>query len=123
VAKILFVEDDNFIREAVSQTMEEWGYHVIVARDVEEALGLLASTKDIDALVTDITLGKSTEGGYELSHSAVQQFPSLHVIYTSGSVSSRDHVSRSVRDSQFIQKPYREENLRRIVDALFAVSV
>ena len=122
MAKILFVEDDDFVREAISQMIEEWGYQVVVASDVEEALRVLAATKDVDALITDIMLGASTLGGYELSHRATEQFPSLRVIYTSGTPPNQNHADRSVPGSTFIQKPYREANLRSAVDALFTVS-
>lgn len=122
MAKILFVEDDDFIRESVSQIIEEWGYTVLVAGDVDEALAVLESSQDIDALITDLTLKRANYGGYELSRRAVEQRPSMRVLYTSGNARNQHDIHRSVPGAQFIQKPYREENLRRIVDALFAVS-
>ena len=121
MAKILFVEDDDFIREAISQMIEEWGYQVLVAHDVEGALAVLEAEQDVDALITDIMLGTSSQGGYELAQRATEQFPSLHVIYTSGTARNQNHIEKSVRGSTFIQKPYREENLRSAVDALLAV--
>ena len=123
MANILFVEDDDFIRKAVSEMIEEWGHKVVSVGDVEEALGVLASTTDIDVLITDVTLKTSTFGGYEISHRAIEKLPLLQVIYTSGSGRNQNDIHRSVRGSQFIQKPYREERLRNAVDALFAVSV
>ena len=121
--KILFVEDDDFIREAVSQMIRDWGYEVFVASDVGEALEVLRSSENIDALVTDINLKSATHGGYELSRRATEQRPSLRVLYTSGTARNQNHVYRAVRGSQFIQKPYREESLRNAIDTLLAVSV
>ena len=121
--KILFVEDDDFIREAVSQMIGDWGYEVFVASDVGEAVEVLKSSENIEALITDLTLKTATRGGYELSHRAIEQRPLLHVIYTSGSARSQIDKYQSVRGAQFIQKPYQEESLRSVVDALFAVSV
>ena len=121
--KMLFVEDDDFIREAVSQMIRDWGYEVFVASDVGEALEVLRSSENIDALVTDINLKSATHGGYELSRRATEQRPSLRVLYTSGTARNQNHVYRAVRGSQFIQKPYREESLRNAIDTLLAVSV
>ena len=121
--KMLFVEDDDFIREAVSQMIRDWGYEVFVASDVGEALEVLRSSENIDALVTDINLKSATHGGYELSRRATEQRPSLRVLYTSGTARNQNHVYRAVRGSQFIQKPYREENLRNAIETLLAVSV
>ena len=121
--KILYVEDDDFIREAVSQMIRDWGYEVFVASDVGEALEVLRSSENIDALVTDINLKSATHGGYELSRRATEQRPSLRVLYTSGTARNQNHVYRAVRGSQFIQKPYREESLRNAIDTLLAVSV
>ena len=123
MAKILYVEDDDFIREAVCQMIGDWGYHVLMASDVGEALAVLESSQNIDALITDITLKTATHGGYELSRRATEQRPSLRVLYTSGTARNQNHSYRAVRGSQFIQKPYREESLRSAVDALLAASV
>ena len=121
--KILYVEDDDFIREAVSQMIEDWGYDVLAASDVGEALAVLESSQNIDALITDIALKTATHGGYELSRRATEKRPSLRVLYTSGTARNQNHAYRAVRGSQFIQKPYREESLRNAVDTLLAVSV
>ena len=122
MSNILFVEDDDFIRENVSQMIEDWGYRVLVAGDVDEALAMLGLSHDVDALITDLTLKTATHGGYELARRAFEQRPSLRVLYTSGNARNQHDIHRSVPGAQFIQKPYREENLRRTVDALFAVS-
>ena len=121
--KILFVEDDDFIREAVSQMIRDWGNEVFVASDVGEALEVLRSSENIDALITDINLKTATHGGYELSRRATEQQPSLRVLYTSGTARNQNHIYLAVRGSQFIQKPYREDCLRNAIETLLAVSV
>ena len=121
--RILYVEDDDFIREAVSQMIGDWGYDVLAASDIGEALALLESSPNIEALITDITLKTATHGGYDLSRRATEQRPSLRVLYTSGTARNQNHNYRAVRGSQFIQKPYREESLRNAIDTLWAASI
>ena len=94
MAKILFVEDDDFIREAISQMIEEWGHQVLVAHDVEGALVVLKAEQDVDVLITDIMLGTLSLGGYELAQRAYEKYPSLRVIYTSGTARHQKHVKR-----------------------------
>ena len=121
--KILFVEDDYFIREDVFEMIRGWGYDVLAASDVAEALAVLEASQKIDVLVTDIALKKAQHGGYEISHRATEQQPWLRVLYTSGTARNQNHIDQAVRGSLFIQKPYREESLRNAIDTLLATSV
>ena len=50
--KILTVEDDNIIREGISEYLSEFGYTVIQAKDGREALSEFNS--DINLVILDI---------------------------------------------------------------------
>ena len=52
--KILTVEDDNIIREGISEYLSEFGYTVIQAKDGREALSKFNS--DINLVILDIQL-------------------------------------------------------------------
>jgi CheY-like chemotaxis protein len=43
VAVILIVEDDVFIRELAEMSVRDWGHHILLASDVDEALLILRS--------------------------------------------------------------------------------
>ena len=52
--KILIVEDDNMIREGLSEYLSEFGYTVIQAKDGRESLSKFNS--DINLVILDIQI-------------------------------------------------------------------
>lgn len=122
MAVILFVEDDALIRVCTELMIKDWGHTTLTARDVDEALAHLESSQHIDALVTDIRLRTAVNGGYELAYQAIQLRPKLRVLYATGDFITDTIKALFVEGAHFIQKPYTEEQLRRSVDELLAVS-
>src|SRR5664279_212970 len=84
VAVILIVEDDVFIREIAEMMIQDWGHQTLAASDVDEALILLRSPQNIDALFTDIYLKALVHGGCELAHQAIALRTRLRVLCTTG---------------------------------------
>jgi CheY-like chemotaxis protein len=84
MAAILIVEDDAFIRDDAEMMIQDWGHNTLLASDVDEALSLLRSSQQIDALFTDIYLKRAVLGGYELAHQAIKLRLNLRVLYTTG---------------------------------------
>jgi DNA-binding NtrC family response regulator len=111
MAVVLIVEDEKFIRESAEWTIRDLGHDTLVAGDVAEALAHLRVTQPIDALFVDIRLDKAALGGYEVANQAVQFWPGLRVLYTSGTPYCADMIERFVRGGQFIQKPYFPDQL------------
>lgn len=54
-AKILVVDDDHLIRQALSFKLEKEGYSVKIANDGESALGMIESEK-FDIIISDIMM-------------------------------------------------------------------
>src|SRR5450631_2085244 len=81
MAVILIVEDDIFIRDFAEMMIQDWGHRTLLASDVDEALSLLRSPQQIDALFTDIYLKKAVLGGYDLADEAIKLRPELRVLY------------------------------------------
>jgi CheY-like chemotaxis protein len=67
MAVILIVEDDVFIREIADMIIQDWGHQTLSASDVDEALAVLRSPQQIDALFTDIYLKTAVLGGCDLA--------------------------------------------------------
>lgn len=55
MARILYVEDDAFLRKIVESSSEDPGVEVVTAADTEEAFSILASQK-IDLILLDLLL-------------------------------------------------------------------
>ena len=122
MAVILVVEDDALIRMCAELMIQDGGHTTLTASDVDEALAFLQSSQHIDALMTDIRLKTAIDGGYELARQGLQLRSKLRVLYATGSYITDEIRALCVKGAHFIQKPYTEEQLRRSVDELLAVS-
>jgi CheY-like chemotaxis protein len=120
MAVILIVEDEVFIREVAEMMIQDWGYHTLTASDGGEALLLLRSAQQIDALFTDIYLKSAVLGGCELAHQAIELRPELRVLYTTGNVVTDKMKTLFVEGTQCLRKPYTPRQLQDSFAALLA---
>jgi CheY-like chemotaxis protein len=120
VAVILIVEDDTFTREILEMTLKDEGYQTLSASDVGEALVLLESAHDIDALVTDIYLKTAILGGCELARKAIEIRSTLRVLYTTGNFVTAEMKALFVEGTAFLRKPYTGHQLQHSLKTLLA---
>ena len=120
MAVILIVEDDMFICELAGMIMQDCGYSILLAGDVDEALSLLRSAQRIDALFTDIYLKKAVFGGCDLAQEAMKLRPTLRVLYTTGNVITDKLKDQFVDGSHFLRKPYTANQLQQSVVGVLA---
>ena len=123
MAVILIVEDDMLICELAGMMMQDCGYCIHSASDVDEALELLRSPRKIDALFTDIYLKKAVYGGCELARQAILLRPSLRVLYTTGSSMIETMRALFVDGAHFMEKPYAQDQLQNSMEKLLAASL
>jgi signal transduction histidine kinase len=117
---VLIVEDNALVREHACHTLEELGYRVTEAEDVEAALRIIASQPGPDLLFTDLVL-RGGISGVQLAERARALRPKMKVLFTSGY--SQHALARQEdmpADSAFISKPYTTTALaretRRVLD-------
>jgi len=120
MAVILIVEDDGFLRDDAEMMIQDWGHDILSASDVDEALLLLRSPQQIDALFTDIYLKKAVLGGYEIADQAIKLRLNLPVLYTTGNTIDDKMKTLFVDGAHFLQKPYTRFQLQSSVEALLA---
>jgi len=120
MAMILIVEDDVFILEMAAMMVQDWGHHTLSASDVDDALSLLRSPQQIDALFTDIYLNTAVFGGCELAHQAVKLRPNLRVLYTTGNAVTDKLRALFVEGAHFLRKPYTHHQLQDSIEGLLA---
>ena len=120
MAVILIVEDDVFIRQSAEIVIKDWGYHTLVASDLDEALTILRSPQPIDALFTDIYLKTLVLGGCDLAREAIRLRPSLRVLYTTGNIITDAVKAMFVKGSHCLRKPYADDQLRASIEGLLA---
>ncbi|WP_353861314.1 PAS domain S-box protein [Azospirillum formosense] len=79
---VLIVEDEPIIRMLLVEALREQGSTVLEAQDGNEALTILASTKGIDLLVTDV--GLPDISGQRIAETVRTSRPDLRVIFLTG---------------------------------------
>lgn len=115
--RILLVEDESFLREALAETLQAAGYEVIAAADGESGFAALRSSAPIDVLVSDIRLPYMS--GYELAAAGKAERPTLKLILMTGYAPS---VPAGLEKMVFriLQKPFRIQELPAVIDAALA---
>jgi CheY-like chemotaxis protein len=120
MSAILIVEDDLFIRGLAEEMIQDWGHQTCVASDVNEAMALLLSSREIDALFTDVYLKKTMHGGCNLARAAINIRPALRVLYTTGNTITEKMNALFIKGTRVLRKPYTEEQLHDSIAGLLA---
>lgn len=110
---VLIVEDEEVVRELLSETLNMLGYKTIVAGGPDEALRASAQYQGvIDLLLTDVVLPQMD--GKRLADLLAQTRPDIKILYMSG-YTDEAIVRHGVlaRGVHFIQKPFTPEGLAR----------
>ena len=110
---LLIVDDDDDIREILTDCAERDGYAVFIAQDGVEALELLR-TKKIDAVLTDLMMPNMD--GKQLILKTRSMGKSTPFVLISG-VANEESILSAFRSGacDFIAKPFATELLRTIV--------
>ncbi len=95
------------------------GYRTLSANSGEEALNVLADSKNIDLLFSDIVMHGGMDG-YELAKKALKQRPGLKVLMASGLTTKDDEVlfKRLSPSSRLIRKPYTRADVARNIQQI-----
>jgi two-component system response regulator HydG len=111
--RVLVVDDDQAIREALSRTLEKMGYEVVLAEDGQVGLDRLRAGAIHIALV-DLQMPKLS--GQELLKAARTIAPDVEVIVITGHGTVEDAVE-AMKDGayDFITKPFKRVQLERTI--------
>jgi signal transduction histidine kinase len=112
--RILFVEDDALVREAVAQGLEEAGFEVLVAANGERALAMIEAGLDVDAAFSDIVM-PGRISGIDLAAILRERRPGLPVVLATGYTDQRV----TVPGVQVLAKPY---EIDQVVDLLASLA-
>ena len=115
---VVVLEDDDLVRDVLTDIMEAEGFAVCPATNVGEAMARLASSAGCSLLLTDIDLGPGPSG-FEAARMAQEKHPGLPVIYLTGRPSHGNGREFGPRE-RFLRKPFRT---RELVDAMRSLGV
>jgi PAS domain S-box-containing protein len=110
---ILFVEDEDIVREIVVRILEMHGYNVLEAFDAENAIQIGQAYKyPIDLLMTDVVMPGMN--GRQLAEQLVKIHPETKVLYSSG-YSENQIAHHGVIDEglNYIAKPFTPDVLAK----------
>lgn len=114
VPRILVVDDEQYMCDVCTRTLQRGGYNVTSTSDPNEAVRALRN-ENFDLLLTDIKM--PTMSGLELAHIARERDPAIAIIIMTG-FASIEHLHQSVQRgvADFLSKPFELEHLRLAVD-------
>jgi PAS domain S-box-containing protein len=118
--KILVVEDQEAVRAVACGFLQDFGYDVVEAEDGLQALAKLQENADIDLMFSDVVMPGGLNG-FDLAQAARGIRPDLKVVHTSGYPKGAmvHQEEPRFREGFIIMKPYRREDLQKIIrDAL-----
>ena len=111
--RVLFVEDDPLVREAVVRGLEDCGFDVMVAADGDKALAMLDAGLDADVGFSDIVMpGKVS--GFDLAGILRERRPGLPVVLATGYTDQRAVIP----GVQVLAKPYEIDQLVTLLSNL-----
>ena len=119
MAKILLVEDDNLVRDMLTQVLQRASHEVVCATNGEEASDYLKENKP-DILVTDIIMPKKS--GITLISEVKNRHPNMEIIAISGGgrldPTGYLDLSESLGASVSFEKPIDNTALLMAIDLL-----
>ena len=116
---VLLVEDEESVRQLVSETLASRGYKVLEAENGEDALKLAATAGTIHLMITDVVMPGIS--GRELARELIKMRPQIRVLFLSGySEDAVLHQGVLEPDTAFLQKPFTLQHLAKKVREILA---
>lgn len=113
--RVLVVDDDQGVREALEAMLSNHGFHVKCASNVDEAKRAIES-ENFDAILTDLRMGADREAGMKLLSWLKEIVPMTPAIMLTayGSVETAiEAMKRGAAD--YVMKPFKNEEIRLVV--------
>jgi DNA-binding response OmpR family regulator len=115
---VVVLEDDDLVRDVLTDIMEAEGFVVRPAATADDAIAHIDSAGGCELLLTDIDLGPGPNG-FDAAKAAQARHPYLPIIYLTG---RPDHANdrHFGPKERFLRKPFRALEL---VDAMRSLGV
>jgi DNA-binding NtrC family response regulator len=108
---VLLVDDEPLIRLVLAEALIDEGYHVSMASNVLEAIGVMGRNPTFDALITDVDMPGGLNG-VDLASMVSSHAPSTSIIVTSGRA-----VTKGLQSGwTFLPKPFGVNGLLELLD-------
>lgn len=108
----LVVDDEPDLANMAGDLLACHGIDALVVYSAHEALALLDSRTDIDAIFSDIMMPAMT--GIDLANAVTRMYPSMRIVLTSG-YTALNHWNQQTRCYRFVRKPYLIETVIQLL--------
>ena len=108
-ATVLIVEDEEDVRQLAAESLEEFGYRVLLANDASAAVSVL-ERDTVDLLLSDIVMPGGMSG-LELADQARRLRCELPVLLTTGYAEAIDRATACGSGIELLRKPFRPREL------------
>jgi PAS domain S-box-containing protein len=117
---VLVVDDEASIRQMTAQTLEAFGYRVLVARDGAEAIALYAQhQQDIAVVLTDMMM--PVLDGPSMMQVLLRMNPKVRIIAVSGGTANRGKAGDAEKAvKRYLAKPFTAETLLGTLQAVLS---
>ena len=117
VPTILIIEDELLAAEALAECLKSWGYGVSGGSEDSVSAVLLGSALKPDIAIVDLHLRNGPTGLEVVSRFAAAGIPSI--VISGGRKAEEALAAKAVA---YLEKPYRDHDLRRALDRALAVA-
>lgn len=111
---VLIVEDELLIRMVLADTLFDWGYDVLEAGNVLEAVAIIGQ-KELDAVITDVDMPGGLNGLDLLRMMSINHASVPVIVASGGHLLSQDDMPAG---AVFIPKPYSLTAIASLVDEM-----
>ena len=116
--RLVVIDDEADIREAMSTLLRQWGCRVFAAKSLEEGLALVAATDEKpDALIVDLRLADGASGEVAVDAFRARFGADLPCIVMTGDVAPDRLRDLAQRDYAVLHKPVAPARLRTLLSA------
>ena len=119
--RVLVVDDEPHILHYMKATLESWGHEVVLARDGSQALKR-ALMQPFDLIICDLRMPRL--GGREMFHTLSRMHPAVadRIIFATGDTVRGDTLQfLEELGRPFLQKPFKLDELRRVLAGVVKV--
>jgi len=119
-ATVLIVEDEEDVRQLAAESLEEFGYRVLLAENAPAAVSVL-ERDTVDLLLSDIVMPGGMSG-LELADRARRLHCALPVLLTTGYAEAIDHAVARRPSIELLRKPFRPRELGAKVQQMLSAA-
>jgi two-component system cell cycle response regulator CpdR len=117
--RILFVEDNDYLREVIGALLERDDRELVSCASAEAALDLLAGGR-FDVIVTDVSLGDGLLSGMDLARRVLAGSPRAWVVVSSGYAIDAQALGALGPHVRSLAKPFEQDDMDRLLDEVRA---